>query len=91
MYGRLAWLSEFGRAEVLLGSMAPGLEGLQAHRFGLSDCQRAFGTAADKRSRALKVTVPCRRGRGGREGGNMVETRGLEPLTSAMRTLRSPR
>lgn len=57
MYGHREGRSEFGSAVALLASIRAEVAALQTHRFGLVDCQRAFEAAADKRSRALKVTV----------------------------------
>lgn len=49
--------SDFARAVALLAAHAPELAPLQTHRFPLRELERAFRTAADKRSGALKVVL----------------------------------
>jgi threonine dehydrogenase-like Zn-dependent dehydrogenase len=48
---------DFARGIALLGPHAAELASLQTHRFPLRELERAFRTAADKRSGALKVVL----------------------------------
>lgn len=57
MYGSTGGRREFGAAVALLGKYASELGQLQTHRFPLGAAQRAYETAADKSSGALKVTI----------------------------------
>lgn len=56
-YGTVRTGSEFGAAVRRMGSIASELAALQTHRFGLDQVVEAFGTADDKSSLSVKVTI----------------------------------
>lgn len=56
-YGRAAGVADFARAIALVAAHRELLTGLITHRFPLAEVARAYATADDKVSRALKVTV----------------------------------
>ena len=56
-YGTVGTGSEFGAAVATIGGVARELAAQQTHRFGLDDAARAFTTADDKSSLAVKVTI----------------------------------
>ncbi len=56
-YGRSGARADFDRALTLLAQRPDTFRSLITHRFGLDEIDRAFATAADKRSGALKVQV----------------------------------
>lgn len=57
VYNRVEGISDFDVAIDILENAAGSLQGLVTHRFALDDCDRAFGTAADKRTGAVKVVI----------------------------------
>lgn len=56
-YGRAAGVADFARAIALVAAHRDLVSGLITHRFPLAEIARAYATADDKASHALKVTV----------------------------------
>jgi (R,R)-butanediol dehydrogenase/meso-butanediol dehydrogenase/diacetyl reductase len=56
-YGRAAGVADFERAIALVAAHRDLVSGLITHRFPLAEIARAYATADDKASHALKVTV----------------------------------
>jgi len=57
MYDRRGTRVDFATAIDMLAAAAPRVAPLITQRFALTDVQRAFETAADKRSGAVKVCI----------------------------------